>query len=243
MIIKNYFTNQANDEWEESKHPRKKNGQFGKGGSSSNSKSPNISGKAATNAIAGVKQGKPMDFQTAMKGVNPNYGKSKKYSENCAACSAVFIARLKGYDLEALPWQKNNLYKVFSAAPNLAFIDPKTGATPNFEYTNAHNGKQLKEWLDKNIKQGGYYMLRYLPDEYANSNHNIIVFKNPKCDLIYYDAQKSEFYNKNFPEDIAYFKWNRKNNKFKSAPPQILRIDDKDLDTKKFELFSKRAKK
>lgn len=37
MIIKNCFINQANDEWEESEHPRKKNGQFGKGGSSSES--------------------------------------------------------------------------------------------------------------------------------------------------------------------------------------------------------------
>ena len=185
-----------------------------------------------------------MDFQTAMKGVNPKYGKSTAYSENCAACTAVFMARLKGYDIEALPAPtKDKDYQVFSAYPNLAFIDPKTETNPNFETINAQSGKQLKEYLNKNIEQGGYYMLSYLPNEDAESTHNIIVFKNPKGDLIYFDAQKSKFYNKDFAKNIAYSKYKERTKEWEHIPPKVLRIDDKEFEPKRFELFSKKSKK
>lgn len=250
-IIRELLNNGTFDAWEESKHPRRANGQFGKGGNSSKNQVKTtgktehiLSKKSSFQIIAGTERGKPMSFEQAMKGTNPNYGKGRGYSENCAACTAVFIARMKGYDIEVLPAAtKDKDYQVFSAYPNLAFIDPKTETNPNFETINAQSSKQLEEYLNKNVEQGGYYMLRYLPNEDAESKHNIIVFKNPKGDLIYFDAQKSKFYNKDFAKNIAYSKYKVQTKEWKHIPPKVLRIDDKELEPKTFKLFSKKSKK
>ncbi len=59
--------------------------------------------------IAGVKKGKPMSYKQANEGrVNPNYNKSDEYKLNCQCCVAVFEARLRGYDIETLPFDEKN---------------------------------------------------------------------------------------------------------------------------------------
>lgn len=64
----------------------------------------------SSNTIAGVKKGKPMSFKKANEGrVNPNYSpQNLGYAMNCQTSVATFEARLRGYDIEALPFDANN---------------------------------------------------------------------------------------------------------------------------------------
>ena len=196
-----------------------------------------------TDEIAGVKKGNPMSLDEAMEGVNPDYGKNEKYNFNCAGSTAVLIARIKGYDIEALPYLNNYDYKKFASYPNTAFIDPKTGTIPNFEDTNVKSPKDLNNWLNKNIKQGGMYILSYRPYNDSSENHTIVTFKNPKGALIYFDPQNKKFYDRNFPENIAYYKMTKNDKKFELSSPKVLRVDDKELNKKVFTIFSKKSKK
>ncbi len=85
-------------------------------------------------------------------------------------------------------------------------------------------------------------MFSYRPYVDAKKLHTILTFKNPRGALIFYDPQSSKFYDRNFLEDIAYYKYVKETDKFESSSPAVLRVDDKKLDKKTFEMISKKAR-
>ncbi len=90
LIIQNYLDPKTFDEWEESKHPRKKNGQFGEGGESSKRKKTserqNRVKKRPRNPVklpkedAGVIHHNIVDF--GFKDFEKNSGIAKRFSAN-----------------------------------------------------------------------------------------------------------------------------------------------------------------
>ena len=48
-------------------------------------------------------QGRPMNVTSAVSGANPNYSMGPEYQENCQRCVIATEARLRGYDVQALP--------------------------------------------------------------------------------------------------------------------------------------------
>ncbi len=53
---------------------------------------------------SGWVKGSPMDAKTAAQGTNPNYNMHiTEWTHNCQRCVSAFEARMRGYDVEALP--------------------------------------------------------------------------------------------------------------------------------------------
>ena len=60
-------------------------------------------GKADTAAEALGPQGKPMSVTSAVKDANPLYNTGAEYQFNCQRCVIATEARMRGYDVQALP--------------------------------------------------------------------------------------------------------------------------------------------
>lgn len=65
-------------------------------------------GEMATTAEALGPQGRPMNITTAVSGANPYYRLGPEYQENCQRCVIATEARLRGYDVQALPTYDND---------------------------------------------------------------------------------------------------------------------------------------
>lgn len=111
-------------------------------------------------AIAGADKGKPMNFEQADGGsCNPYYNKGLiGYRTNCQTCVPVFIARLQGYDVRALPNLDNREIAALSRNTRLAY-KTKDGGLP--EYIHKPRGEKNLSFLDKNIKQGEIYSIEF----------------------------------------------------------------------------------
>ena len=53
-------------------------------------------------------QGRAMSVFRAVSGANPNYSMGREYRENCQRCVIATEARLRGYDVQALPTYDND---------------------------------------------------------------------------------------------------------------------------------------
>ena len=82
--------------------------------------------------LAGVKRGNAMSFVEADTGnVNPDYtGRHDGNSINCQTCVVAFEARLRGYDLMAMPNNPGSMPEKVSYNTRLPWIDPDTGKMP-----------------------------------------------------------------------------------------------------------------
>lgn len=67
-------------------------------------------------------KGEKMDIATAMTGTNPNYqrGGDKRWTHNCQRCVSAFEARVRGYDVEALP-------RILNGSDDLPYMNSSTG--------------------------------------------------------------------------------------------------------------------
>lgn len=62
-----------------------------------------LPGEMGTAAEALGTQGKAMNLTNAVKDANPNYDMGPEYQYNCQRCIIATEARLRGYDVQALP--------------------------------------------------------------------------------------------------------------------------------------------
>lgn len=62
-----------------------------------------LPGEMATAAEALGQQGRAMSLTNAVKDANPNYDMGPEYQYNCQRCIIATEARLRGYDVQALP--------------------------------------------------------------------------------------------------------------------------------------------
>ena len=177
--------------------------------------------------IAGVKRGKPMTYEKAGgKNVNPNYGNGdERYEKVCQSCVACWEARMRGYDLEVLPF--NEASAELAANPLDIYINPKTGKTVISNYISGHTQDECGVLLNERINVGERHMIIYSPNEGSLDTHAVCAYKTADGELKIYDALTGEQYT---PQE---FVQKIKPSKILGSPfypIQIARIDDKILD-------------
>ena len=180
-----------------------------------------------------------MSFKQANEGkVNPNYSSNKEgYKDNCAICVATFEARLRGYDIEALPFTFNNPYILQLAYdPRMIYIDNKINRTPYYIDGEVTRANDCEDWLKDTIKYGERYAFIFKPINSANS-HIVEVFKTITGQLKFYDPQKGKSYNNEYLKDIEY------RPEFFGFSPHIFRTDNLELNEEFLEKMYKYSTK
>jgi len=174
--------------------------------------------------IAGVKRGKKMTWDEANGGKpNPNFKKGNGYQTNCQSCVVTYEARLRGYDVQALPNTKGSMLEKLSRKTNIAWIDPATGKHPGYIFDDTiTNASRFAEFLEKVIEPDKRYTLEFLWTNRGRTGHIISVDRTADGILRLYDPQNGKTYIKQ--EALEYLKQLKYS---KISPPQILRIDDK----------------
>jgi hypothetical protein len=82
--------------------------------------------------IAGVKRGKKMTRDEANgEKPNPNFKQGLGYQENCQSCVVAFEARLRGYNVQTLPYKKGQKLEELSRTPTGLGLTPQQVSTPN----------------------------------------------------------------------------------------------------------------
>ena len=193
--------------------------------------------------IAGVKRGEPKTFEQMMQqGVNPKYMSEKdendEYSKNCQSCTVAAELVIRGYDVEAGPYSTPEA-KELGSNGNTAYLDPETGeeCVADIIYTNEID---CYDYLEQNVKQGERYELAYntpkesgdkeYDKEHENDGHVVLITRNEKGEILYYDPQRYERFEGKAARDFisTWFQYEH----IISAPPRILRIDNKALNPK-----------
>lgn len=147
--------------------------------------------------LAGVTRGDPMTFDQANElRANPNFGKEPGYGLNCQTCVVAFEARLRGYDVRALPNDSGHptLGKL-ARKTNLAWIDPETGGHPAYiEDESVKNANQAYSWLDSVIEPGNRYTIEFNWKGNGNVGHIISIFRDDDGYMCLYDPQCGKRY-------------------------------------------------
>lgn len=184
--------------------------------------------------LAGVKRGKPMNREKANKGrVNPNYKKGGGYTINCQTCVVAFEARLRGYNVQALPNLKHSKLEELSIHTNLAWIDKETGKHPDYiRDNNIKNAKQCYDFLETTIEEDKRYTIEFAWKGRGNGGHIVCIDKDEDGKLRLYDPQIGRTYT---PNEIKKYLRNIKYaitiyGQKLPFPPKLLRIDDKQFD-------------
>lgn len=187
--------------------------------------------------LANVEKGKEMTVSQADNGsVNPKYGKLKGYSENCQTSVAVFEARLRGWDVEALPYSDGTKMEILARDLRKGWLDA-SGNHPDYIYmTNANTVDNAIKYVEKTIQTGERYILK---GKWKNRGygHVISVFRDEQGILNYYDPQTNTFM-----DDFAindFFAKMRKGKK-ETTCMNLLRIDNLQINTSLLNYLVKR---
>lgn len=152
--------------------------------------SPDYKYIAKPGEVAGVKQGKPMSFEEADGGKpNPYYNNNKLfgYKTNCQTCVVAFEARMRGYDVRALPNNRNGYIRDLSYDTNLAYTD-KDGNLPSYIHPSPREKKSA--FLERCVQDGKRYTVEWTWKN-GHSGHIISVTReNGK--LKFYDPQNGK---------------------------------------------------
>ena len=170
--------------------------------------------------ISGAKQGKPMSWKEANSGnVNPNYLKGGGYNYNCQSCVACFEARLRGYNISALPFNKNNkAMQELSINPTLAFKNAK------IIDSNVNSKKECIEWLNSIIKPNERYAFAHM-NQYGG--HILIATKTISGKLKLYDPQSGGTKTNKILDSVIYKINDGKS--FVIVSPKAFKINDLEL--------------
>lgn len=140
-----------------------------------------------------MKQGKPMSYRKANGGrVNPNFKKGGGYEYNCQTCVAVFEARLRGYDIEAVPYTKANAAMAKLVKQPWTAYKTRSGDYPKVSNVKVTNAKDCEKWLKNNLKTGARYAFGYENYGTERSGHILEVKKGMFNSLQFYDAQNGK---------------------------------------------------
>ena len=184
--------------------------------------SPDYNYTSKKGYIAGVKQGKPMTFKEADGGApNPNFkqdvvfgGNLFGYTTNCQTCVVALEARMRGFDVRALPNNRNPYIRDLSHRTNLAYVDAN-GKNPS--YITPKRGERKMSFIERAVGDNGRYTLEFRHKYGYGDGHIVSVFKE-KGSIKIYDPQSGEII-KN-PKDYLSSKSNLK----------LLRVDNVDFD-------------
>ena len=103
---------------------------------------------------------KPMSFEEANNGrTNPNYFKSKANQVNCQKCVFSHELRMRGWDVEALPYTNDAVSNLLTMRPQEVWIDRDTNSAPKVTGITAKNYKELMaKFLDLTETPGRYHL-------------------------------------------------------------------------------------
>lgn len=149
---------------------------------------PDVSYKHKDGYIAGAKKGKPMSFEQANGGApNPHFADSKLigYRDNCQTCVVAYEARLRGYDVRALPNLRNPAIKKLAHNTSLAYVGAEQIAKPK--------GHNKIKFLRSNIRDGERFTLEFGWRERRAAHIISVTMQNGT--LFAYDPQSGKKYN------------------------------------------------
>lgn len=181
--------------------------------------------------LAGIKRTVPsMTIDDAdNRNANPNYGK-RGYDENCQTCVAVYEARRRGYDMEALPKLGNYTMDRVARQTNLVwrkedgFMPSKTYFHPE-DLGVKNTSENLAKWMDETVKEGQRFHFNY-KNVGCDWGHIICAERNDQGELMLIDPQCGE---KTTGLD-AIIKYIKTTVSIKSRyKPALLRVDDKEF--------------
>lgn len=186
--------------------------------------------------ISGVKQGNKMSFEQADSGnVNPKYGTEIGYSTNCQSCVVVFEARQRGYNVRVLPNKKGTVLEALSRQCNWAWIDPKTGKSPEYIFDSSlSTAKEYLKFIQDNVKQGNRYTIQFAWSGRGHSGHIVNLDRTKDGKLRIKDNQRgvgerSEWIGDDevmaYLSKMKYFDYTLLGDKY-SCVPKLLRIDN-----------------
>jgi len=195
--------------------------------------------------IAGIVKGEPMTHEEADTGrVNPKYGKGIGYRINCQSCVVAYEARRRGYDVEVVPNDKDHpMCGKLARNTRLAWKDKKTGENPEFMFQSKPTlaskwegepptPKRFKALLQERLEEGARYHIGFGWKGSSTSGH-IVTIRKEAGELVIYDPQCDETYKgKQVDQYLARMKMQRTSYGYKFYQyPEVLRVDDKDIDT------------
>ena len=184
--------------------------------------------------LAGVPRGTPMTFDDANGGrVNPGFSSGKVgYYINCQSCVVAFEARLRGYDVIAKPYNKDGVAAELAMYANIAYRDPKTGASPPIVWGEGVNTpKRILKFLEDNVEDDCRYSLSFSLDIETGNGHIVNIFRNQDGNLRIYDPQSGKIYeDRKLRDYIKTFKIKGKVGGLQiERPIGLLRVDNMDF--------------
>lgn len=149
-------------------------------------------------SIAGVKRDKPMTREEANGGKpNPNFNLGGGYRTNCQSCVVAYEARLRGYNVQALPNLQGDAHKRLERHTNEAWIDKTTGKPPKYIYDdNANTPEKFYSFMESVIETGARYTLEFSWKGRHSSGHIISLDRDEDGDIRLYDPQTGTTYSK-----------------------------------------------
>lgn len=217
------------------------------------------SGLVEPRSIAGVARGREMPFDQADQGrPNPGYARLrglrqkfaagliskrayestvkelKGYEVNCQTCVVAYVARRRGFDVRATPYDESNEpQRRLARRTNEAWLDPATGRHPEYidhPECRLGTGRPSAEgylgWLDASavVVEGATYTFQYYWEERGRSGWHIVCLEKTYGVLRVYDPQTGKVFKgaeaRRYLLEMPCY----------SETPRILRVDDCVLD-------------
>ena len=196
--------------------------------------------------LAGVIKGDPMTREQADGGkVNPQFNESEGYKNNCQTCVVAYEARLRGYDVNALPFKKGSMLDRLSRHTNLAWIDPATGENPEYiKDDKATTPKKFLAFLEKVVQSGSRYTLQFAWKGRRRIGHIVSLDRDDNNVLRLYDPQNGVTYSyEQLKRYLTRLKYTTTLYGEKLAlVPKLLKIDELQFDTEVVNEILKGAK-
>lgn len=199
-----------------------------KGLNGPSSKAPKISDPKT---IAGVKPGSPMSRDEADKGkANPHYLDGGGYRTNCQSCVVAYEARRRGFDVTTKPNTRGSALDKLSRASHEAWIDPKTGKTPERPKSNEFvtTPKKCRNMLENTIQPGERYTFGHSWKGRSHCGHIICADKDSKGNLRLFDPQSgTTMMGKDIDHYLSRIKYTTTVYGMKiNCSPRLLRVDN-----------------
>lgn len=142
--------------------------------------------------LGGAQKDDPMGWEEADNGhVNPFYGKEHGYSVNCQSCVVAFEARLRGYDVFAMPKRPGSMAERLSYQTNIAWVDPETGGHPEYlTNDNATTPRKYLRYIKEVVEPGGRYTLEFVWKGRGWSGHIVNLDMTESGDIRIKDNQR-----------------------------------------------------
>jgi len=187
-------------------------------------------------SLAGVVRGEPMTrYEANHKKPNPNYSKGGGYKSNCQTCVVAYEARLRGYNVSALPNTEGSRLAELSHYTNRAWIDPETGRHPDYIVDNyAVTPERYARFLELTTQHNERYTLEFCWPEREEDGtvlgHIISLDRDENGNLRLYDPQTGTTrQGTEIERYLRGFEYSVENNG--QLLPRIMRIDNMEFNT------------